>query len=299
MGRSVMSHAVTSLTGELKSLVVALPSVLDYHDYRSYLRDVLQTRQRQDKNYTIAKFAKAIGFSSHSGLAMVLSGKRDLSSSYVDRCVRNLGLSGKQRLYFESLVRVSEQPAASRIAVLKELEFHNTQWNPPAVTEGFRLVDFFLVQQILSLYRDYISIPQIQTHFRYAIKKEEVEMILDWMLARGLVERMGQLYKVQKSRLVVEDEIPHSSGKQLHRDCLKFAAASLDDDPLDDREFQTYLMTVDSSRFPEMKRKIKKMVMDIFSEFETELDSDTVIQFHFNLFQIAKKRSQTREIGNA
>ena len=39
-----------------------------------------------------------------------------------------------------------------------------------------------------------------------------------------------------------------------------------------------------------MKTKIKKLVKQTISEFETELDADTVIELHFNLFEMINRR---------
>ena len=95
------------------SQAVTLPDVFQYQDYRKYLREVLQARQKLSPEYTIAQFSRAIGFSSHAGLGMVLSGKRELRPPYIDKCSKNLKLSLRQQLYLEAMIRIARQLTAT------------------------------------------------------------------------------------------------------------------------------------------------------------------------------------------
>lgn len=250
---------------------------------------MLAARKASDEAYTVARFAKALGFSSHSGLAMVLSGQRELGNTYIDRCVKELGLSIQQQLYFEAMVRAGTLSIGKKRALLRELEFHATKWEPPARHQGVRLLDFFLVQQILSLYRGAVDTQTIMDHFRYEVKRSEVLAVLQWMLERGYVEKSPHGWRIQKSVLLVKDEVPNASARQFHKDCWDMARSALDSDPLENREFQTYLFTVNSARIGEMKTWLKKVVLDGIAKFEDELDGDTVMQLHFNLFEMANR----------
>lgn len=294
-----MSHSVThmetpaSVQAPRQALPASPPNLFDYQDYRAWLKELIQARQRADASFTLAHFAKAIGFSSHAGLAMVLTGKRELKDPYLEKCSRFLKLNFKQRLYFEAMVRAGSLSPEKRRALLRETEFYTSNWAPPEPAEGMRLIDFGIVQQVLALHRGHVKPARIQAYFRYEIAPAELKAILDYMLAKGYVSQSPEGYRVNKSVLLIPDEIPNASGKQLHKDCLRLAAQALDEDPIDAREFQTYLLTVDSKRIPEMKKKIKKLVIEAISEFEDELDGDTVVQAHFNLFQMTRRNDET------
>lgn len=290
-GASVTKATVRKAAPRLSrgDLPEILPDIFEYQEYRAYLKDVLKVRQNTRSGYSLVKFAKALGFSSHSGLAMVLTGKRELRGQYIDGCVRDLKLSIRQQLYFEAMVRSGASSLPERRALLREMEFHATKWEPPVLQEGIRLLDFFLVQQILSLYRGGMPVSTIVQQFRYAVKRAEVEAVLAWMLERGYVEKIGSGWRIRKSVLMVKDEVPNASAKQFHKDCMTMAAAALDNDPIDARECQTYLFTVDSKRIPEMKQWLKKLVLEAIAKFEDELEGDTVVQTHFNLFEMSNR----------
>ncbi|HAR41749.1 MAG TPA: hypothetical protein DCS07_03835 [Bdellovibrionales bacterium] len=295
MSRSVTINQTCGTNGVLLKTLArpapleALPNIFEYQDYRKFLREVIGARRKNRGGYSIADFAKALGFSSHAGLAMVLNGQRELRSPYVEACIRSLKLSLRQQLYFEAMIRADRLSAAKRRALLQEIDSHSATWEPPATQDGIRLIDFFLVQQILSLCRGYVSIDKIISQFRYGVEKKTIQGALDWMIDKKYAERSPQGYRINKSILMVQDEKPNASGKQFHKDCMTLAHSALDTDALENREFQTYLVTVDSRKIPEMKKWIKKLVLEAIAEFETELDGDTVVQMHFNLFEASNR----------
>ena len=164
------------------------------------------------------------------------------------------------------------------------------KWEAPKTELGIRLLDFFVVHQILCLLQGHASAAEIHSLFRYKISLPEVERILLWMLGKGIVHAEGGSYKILKSVLLAKDEVPDSNLRKMHHDCFQLASQALESDPLEDREFQTYLLTMDTRRIPEMKERIKKLVLEVISEFETERNANTVTQLHFNLFQVIDKQ---------
>lgn len=284
-----MSQAVTSLQPHSFGLNEALPSIFSYHDYRQYLKDVYAYRRKLDPTYNLVKFAKALGFSSHSGLAMILTGKRELRSPYIDKLVKHLKLSIRQQLYLEAMIRAVPLSAQKRRVLLQEIDQQAGMWEPPALQDGIRLIDFFIVQQVLALYRGFVPLQTIQKHFRYRIQQKDLIAVLQWMHNKQYIESSPLGFRIQQSILTLQDETPNASGKQFHKDCLSLAATALESDSIEKREFQTYLFTLDSSRIPQLKSHIKKLVLEAISEYECELEGDTVLQLHFNLFEITNR----------
>lgn len=266
------------------------PNVYAYQEYRRYLIDIIEHRKQRLPRYTRKDFAKALGFASDAGLNMVLSGKRALRPPYLDRCIKNLRLTLSERLYFEAMIRAGDLNPAERKSLLKEVEMLSGTWEAPKAEAGIRLIDFFIVQQILCLFNHYISAAQIQAVFRYKISLQEIERILLWMLNKGYVHAQNNHYKILKSVMMAKDEYPDSSLRKMHHDSFALASQALESDPIDQREFQTYVFTIEAKRFRAMKEKVKRLVWEIISEFETEQNSDSVVQVHFNLFEVINRQ---------
>lgn len=249
------------------------------------MRQVIDYRKSKRPNYSRKAFAKALGFASESGLNMVLTNKRELRSPYLDKCIKDLELSTSERIYFEAMVRAGKLTASKRRTLLKDVEKLSAQWNAPAKSEGIRLIDMFLVQQILCLTRTYMHPRDIRRLFRYPISELELVHILEWMEDQNFVSSSedGSKFKIIRSVLMAKDEITDVSLRNMHHDAFRLAAHALETDPIGDREFQTYLFTLNRSRLPKLKEEIKKLVLRMIGEFESEDDADSIVQLHFHL----------------
>ncbi len=261
------------------------PDVFQHQDYRRYLLGMIEYRRLLRPSYRRSDFAKAIGFSSESGINMILSGKRELRPPYLDRCIANLRLNVSERIYFEALIRASAMSPSQRRGLLRDVEILAGRWEPPAAADGIRLLDFCIVQQILCLAGKPLSLGEILMRFRYTVTPEELAAVLNWMIKQGYVSREGDEFRMVQSVMTSKDELSNAALRKVHTDALKLAANALETDPIESREFQTYFFTMDRQRLAELKVKIKQMVIALITEFETELDADTVMQMHFNLFE--------------
>lgn len=266
-------------------------SIYHYQDYRLYLKDVIEQRRRERNSYSRRTFAKTIGFASESGLNMVLTNKRELRPPYLDRCIRSLALSTPERIYFEAMVRAGRLTPKKRGVLLKDIEKLSQNWEPPTSCQGIRLLDFFLVQQILCLTSSAMNAEEIKLLFRYPIQTDEIQHILEWMQERDYVTTIGARYKIVKSVMMAKDEVPNTSLRNMHHDAFQFASSILESDPVSDREFQTYLFTVNRKKIPELKQKVKRLVLEVISEYETEATADSVIQMHFHLLEAIDKKN--------
>ena len=269
------------------------PKIFDYEDYRVFLVDVIHARRKRIKKYTRKNFAKAIGFASDAGLNMVLSRKRELRAPFLDRCIRNLRLPMNERLYFEAMVRAGNLTPSKRRKLLRDLKMLSNDWETPKPQKGIRLIDFFIVQQLLCLRHCYVTAQEITQGFRYPITKQEVQKVLSWMFEHKYVEERNGTYRITKTIMMAKDEYTDKSLRQIHHDAFKLAGHALENDPVDEREFQTYFFTVDTKKIGEMKKRIKRMVLEVVSEYETEIDADSVVQMHFNLIEVVRKNSTT------
>lgn len=264
------------------------PSIFDYQDYRTYLRAVLKERQDRLAYYPLQRFARALGFSSHSGLAMVLSGKRDLKSPYLEQCAKNLGLKVNERLYLEAMVRAGSLSPAKRRTLLREVQFLGASWTPPEPEENIKLLEYGLVHQILCQTKAFMTLAEIQRRFRYPVERKNLETVLMFMLDHNQIVAIGDRFRIQTDVLIFKDDRPNVSGAIYHRDSLSLAMNALSD-ALDRREFQTYHLTVDTRRLPEIKAELKKFAQEFIAKFEADLDADTVLQFHTHMFEAAIK----------
>ncbi len=272
------------------------PDVFQYQDYRQYLKAVFQQRKAADARFSMSKFACSLGFSSHSGLAMVLNGQRSLRQPYLDRCVKQLKLGLKERLYFESIVNVDALSPAKKRQLKRDMEFLKNKWAPPDSPHIPSLFDFAMVHQLLCLHKRFMTLEEIFSELPYIKEKDTLKGILEYMVAREYIKKsQSGAVKIVKTVLIAEDETPSTSARQLHHECLDRAHLALETADLEDREFQTYLMTVDSKDIPKIKKAIKESVMKIIKSYEADLDGDTIIQMHSHMLELVQRKDSYHE----
>ena len=286
---SVVSQPAVEVVDLLTPEESMLPSVFEFQNYRQYLKAYLDFRKKIDSRYTVAKMAGQMGFSSHAGLAMILSGQRELRSPYIEKFCQMVDFKIKERLYFEALLRGAEMSPQKRKKFIRSIEVLTDEWQPPKDCDSARLMDYMVTHQILSLYKRPCSREEIKRQFKYRIQDFILDEILSSMEKSNVVTKENDQYRLLKDVLVIENNVPAGSGKEFHLDFMDLAKQSLMKEEPSQREFQTYLVTIDSNKLSEMKKRVKSLVLQILEEYEENEKSDTSVQFHFNLFECTKK----------
>lgn len=86
-----------------------MKSVVEYDDYRRFLRDYYQERKRtQSGGYSYERFAQDAGAKSPNFFQLVIEGKRNLTLETLHRTADALGLEGVERDSFEWLVNENQ-----------------------------------------------------------------------------------------------------------------------------------------------------------------------------------------------
>ena len=242
-------------------------------------------KKTSSPRYGRRHLARALGFSSAAGLNMILIGQRELRPPYLHRTAKIFDFSPAEQLYFEAMVNARLLTPAKRLELKRKADLLCGVWKPPEDVEGIRIFDFFVIHQILCLYHRPVSIADIQRCFRYPISTQAIETNLHWMLQCGYIRDVNGLFKIVKSTLSPKDEFPNVSLRRMHIDAFKLAESALDQDAIENREFQTFLFTINRTDLPAIKKRLKVLSLKIISEFETDLDASTVVQMHLNLFE--------------
>jgi len=78
--------------------------ILDYMNYREYLRDFFEEKKRELRFYSYRLFSLKAGLKSPNFLKLVIKGERNLSKQSVYKFSKALNLSKMETDYFENLI---------------------------------------------------------------------------------------------------------------------------------------------------------------------------------------------------
>jgi uncharacterized protein (TIGR02147 family) len=93
-----------------------LDRLMDYEDYREFLKDYFAEQKSLRRNFTHRAFSEKAGFSNPSYTHYVIQGRYNLTDKNIPGMVRALGLVGEEVHFFNALVERSRKPQSSDFA---------------------------------------------------------------------------------------------------------------------------------------------------------------------------------------
>lgn len=205
-------------------------SILDHHDYRTYLRELMAQKAKQNPRYSLRAMAKNLDLAP-SFLSGVLKGKKNFSVETTLRLARRLRLNKTESQYFCLLTqKESAKDAVARENFVEQLNRFNPQLEVTDLSvDRFRVIAdwfHFAIMSCLDL-TDFEATPR---HLSLAldIPQAEVELALERLLRLGMIERRedGTYRKSQRNPRVISAS-PDGALRQFHAQTLQKAVESL------------------------------------------------------------------------
>ncbi len=97
------------------------PQILEYGDYREYLRSYYTYKKREGRGFSFRYFSRRVGLRSPNYLKLVMDGQRNLTAEMAERFTKALDLAGDEATYFVELVAHSQAKSES------QRQRHNTR----------------------------------------------------------------------------------------------------------------------------------------------------------------------------
>jgi len=283
----------------------ASPRVYDYIDYRKFLTDFIEFKNKSSAKYSSSMFARKAGLGQNSRgyLKLVVEGKRNLSSATIRGFSDAIGLEGQASLYFENLVlfNQSERPkdrdyyfqrlrASARGQNSKQVELLEAQYE--YCSKWFVVA----IRELVNL-KDFKETPSWIAHkLKDKITSEEAVDALQVLLTLGLIERHPETKK-----LIQKDPIVKYSGKvfsdtvqNFHVQMMERAKESLKED-FNTRATSGVTLSIPMSYLPKAIQMIDKFGDELNIALGISKDpAEVVLQVNFQVFTLTRI-SETKE----
>lgn len=261
-------------------------SIYHYRSASRFLIDRVVDRKQRDRDFSVRKWAKEMGFPSHSLLAMILQGKRSLTLKQAPLLANGLGLSTAERMFFQGLIQVEnartpeeKQWCESWLAQLR-----------PEGTGTVREVDAFLAisdwihPALLALSdtrESYRTAAEAAPRLPYAKSSAEVRAAIERLVELGLLAKDGAgKYRATSGNITTKDDVRNQGAREHAKQCARLAAEVIEEQAILEREFQTATLALPASRLPLAKEMIRKFR----AQFEAAMRSDSSDSvYHLNL----------------
>jgi len=207
--------------------------LLEYSDYRSFLRSAIAALQKKNPAYSIRGFSKQVGLT-QSALSQVIAGKRNLSNESATRIALRLGLNETEIEYFRTLVQMetTKDPDLKR-SLVERAQTLNPRREVHELSVSFFSViaDWYhlAIKNMIGL--DDFEFTPANVAKRLGITKLEVETAIERLLRLEVIEpdptREGHYVRV-KDHTMVRSMVPNEALRRFHRQMLEKAIQSLE-----------------------------------------------------------------------
>jgi len=276
-------------------------------NYRTYIKDFIDTKKETTYGYSYSIFAKKADVSKNS-VSMIINGKRNLSSKMVPAFIKTMSLKKQEAQYFRNLIdynhiQMLEEQGKKfdlnlKISCLEKItKLKSTQKEVFRFEyEKFKLISEWYIVALLELIPTKYFInrpPEIKKRFKNKVNEEQIKEAIKILTHLGLIQKTSLGLKRVDKPISVDDQeenIFHLSKIKFLKGVMEQGMNSLDE--LEEGEIRE-IGGVTFSANEKQAKKIKEMILNLRKEINKLTSdfkyTDNVYQVNLSLFPLTKK----------
>ena len=277
-------------TGENR---IVEPDVLQYTNYRVYLRDYYEFKKKTVPAFSLRFFAEKAGLSSHAHLKLTIDGKRNITKNTVVKLIHGLGLDGQRAAYFESLVFFNQaQTDADKqvyyAQLLKASPRSKLHKMDAAQFRIFREWHHSAILEMVAL-KDFRPIPDwISKRLGGLITPVQVTESLKLLVELGLLVKTANGYRQRDPLITTDDEVQDMMVKMYHLQMLKLSADMLSALPGPQRDISALTFSIKREDFPNLKKHLQLMRKELLDFSAKAGEGEDVVQINIQLYPLTR-----------
>ena len=277
-------------TGENR---IVEPDVLQYTNYRVYLRDYYEFKKKTVPAFSLRFFAEKAGLSSHAHLKLTIDGKRNITKNTVVKLIHGLGLDGQRAAYFESLVFFNQaQTDADKqvyyAQLLKASPRSKLHKMDAAQFRIFREWHHSAILEMVAL-KDFRPIPDwISKRLGGLITPAQVTESLKLLVELGLLVKTANGYRQRDPLITTDDEVQDLMVKMYHLQMLKLSANMLSALPGAQRDISALTFSIKREDFPNLKKHLQLMRKELLDFSAKAGEGEDVVQINIQLYPLTR-----------
>ncbi len=271
----------------------SIEPVYNYSNFQDYLSAATKhLLNRSQRPYSLAQWAKKLGYNSPRTVGMVLKGQRIPSADMARAWSQALGHDFKQRRYFELLVQMARENRRNKSVadILRELESLAPGKSTKVVIDlkEFSFVaDWYhvVLKQIVSIKNEKTDLDSLFMKLQKKVSRAQIKKALENLIALGLIEagKSPDTYVIKKESFTTTNDIPSEAIRLHHRQMMQRAQESLEEQHVNVREITSSTLRFDLDRMREAKQVLREFKEEFEKKF-VSTKSKEVYQFNIQFF---------------
>lgn len=268
----------------------AKPPVIDYLDYRAFLKDYFRHLKEVNPAFSMRAFARqpSLGISSSSFMSNLLQGKRNLTQHLRLKFSKALKLEPHEAEYFDFLVQFNQA---------KSLEEKNYFFSHLSKHRGSRAkllaghqLQFFskwyhtVIWNYFGLQKAEREPARIAKHLSGGITPEQVQESLDLLLEMDLIKKLANGYAVSDRHIVSEKLFMGPMARSYHREFQRLAGEAMEQIPADRRQYNVLAFSVSDKGFSAIRQRIASFTQEVREIIDRDEGMNQVNILNIQLF---------------
>lgn len=279
------------LPGRANNYIQTIEMITPERNYRDILRDELNRRTGNNPRYSLRSFARDLKLAP-SRLSEIFNGKQGLSKVSAQKIANTLGYSTQERTIFCDLVESmhARSKITKQAAQLRLQKHMTTQTYKTIELDAFTAVsDWYHFAIVFLMKLDGFQSDPDWIAKKLEISRSEVTSALERLERLKLIEKKGTQYRALQDYISTTDGIPSDAIKKFHSQILEKAAAALYTQSVDERDFSTILMAIDSRNVGDIKKRIKKFRRSLNRSATATGIKDQLYSLSIQFFRVSRK----------
>lgn len=283
------THTTTPQVAAPQALLMnEKPVIYDYVDYRAFLSDSLKFIQAKNSKYSATAFVRQAGFGENSRgyFNLIMSGKRNLSSSTILGFAKTLKLNEKETFHFENLVHYNQAMTEKEKSLYFDRINKNIKGKESPAFELLKSQYNYFSHWYLVAIRELVvvkgfeeSYEWISKKLRNKITKKEMNEAISDLINLGLLKRdaKGKLVQSEEFVTFTDNSLNYTVVSALHAQFLDLAKDSLIEDAYKDRSASCVVIAAEKENFDKIREEIKAFREQILNKYGTNSDNTNCV----------------------
>jgi uncharacterized protein (TIGR02147 family) len=275
--------------------------IYEYFDFRAYLRDLAAEFKERRPDFNLRDFAKKAGLKSPGLLKMVIDGKRRLTAETLEAFATAFELKGREKIYFETLVRYNQAKDPDR-----KREYFETLIDLRPSSQKFILErhhHHFLTRDYYVTIREMVLLDNFKEDYNWiadrcapSISAKEAKEAVETLFQLGLLARdeQGKIIQVQNFIQTTDHHTQAIEAYHFHEAVLNKARKSLAYLEQEKRRYESLTLTLPNSMLDEVMTEYYRLRDWIVNRANEIGVSDEVYHVNFQVFPATWQKDEDK-----
>jgi len=239
------------------------------------LHEEFTSRSQKNARYSLRAFAKHLGVS-HTLLSLIMAGKRPLTLKTAKLVSERLELPPEKAV---SLMRAGAETKVKNYNYKYEYLDLKT----------FDLISDWVHFAILSLTETTQTLVNSKwIAKRLGINETQAKVSFQRLVDVGLIAEKDGRWSQTGKPIKVENTVSTTTTKKFHRQMIEKALDSLENDPMEVRNFSSVTVAMDPASVPYATERIKQFRRELMAELETRGTPKEVYNLTIQIYPVSK-----------